>query len=167
MNTAFITGHRVIHLRHTQQGIRQLTHLAIERGIITFLSGMALGTDQLAASIWSEMNLDWQAIIPCKNQSVLWTIDQQVHYRKLLVNANEIKVLYPKYKPGVMQARNQFMVKHSSLGLAIWDGYSTTGSGTFLTVQMARKAKLPIIIFNPQTQEITFEPQHQQLSFDL
>ena len=163
--TAFITGHRTVNPKLAKLGINQLTDLAIQRRFTTFLTGMALGTDQLAAEVWTERYLTWKAILPCEDQSNLWPIPKQIHYRKLLGKASEVKILYPKYERGVMQARNQYMVKNSSLCLAFWDG-STTG-GTFLTVTMARKAKLPLIIFNPLTQEITFESQHQQLTLDL
>lgn len=168
MKTAFITGHRRINYPVVRQGIEQLTNLAIERGITTFLTGMALGTDQLAAEVWSSRYLVWKAILPCQNQSALWPRANQLHYRRLLTKASEITVLYPKYERGVMQARNQFMVKNSQLGLAVWNNGCQQGSGgAFLTIQIARKASKPLIIFNPLTQEFSFEPKHHQLKLDL
>ncbi|EAW33346.1 SLOG family protein [Lyngbya sp. PCC 8106] len=166
--TAFITGHRTVNFKLAKLGINQLTDLAIQRRFTIFLTGMALGTDQLAAEIWTERYLTWKAILPCEDQSNLWPLPKQIHYRKLLGKASEIQVLYPQYKQGVMQARNLFMVRNSQLGLAVWNNGCQQGlGGTFLTIQMARKAKLPLIIFNPQTQQITFEPQHYQLTLDL
>ena len=170
--TAFITGHRVFDFPFNyplvRRGINQLTDLAIERGFNCFLTGMALGTDTLAALIWAERHLTWKAILPCPDQSNLWTRKQQFNYRLLfdyqllLTKATEVKVLYPEYQPGVMQARDQYLVNNSSLGLAVWDG-RTTG-GTFLTISMARKAKLPLIIFNPNTFEISYEEPLKQLN---
>jgi hypothetical protein len=61
-----------------------------------------------------------------------------------------------------MQARDQYLVNNSSLGLAVWDG-RTTG-GTYLTISMARKAKLPVIIFNPKTELIEIEEPLKQLN---
>jgi hypothetical protein len=60
-----------------------------------------------------------------------------------------------------MQARDQYLVNNSSLGLAVWDGRKT--GGTYLTITMARKAKLPLIIFNPKTLEINVEEPLKQL----
>ena len=162
MNTAFITGHRHINYRIVSEGIHQLTDRAIERGFTTFLSGMAIGTDLLAAQIWSERYLTWKAILPCSDQSRLWTYKQQILYRKLLTKATEIKILYPQYKQGVMQGRDQYLVKNSQLCLAVWDGRET--GGAFLTIEMARKAKLPLIIFNPKTLEISCEEPPKQLN---
>lgn len=163
MNTAFITGHRTVDHPIVRQGINQLTNLALQRGITTFLTGMALGTDTLAAIIWTERYLAWKAILPCSDQSKLWTYQQQVLYRKLLTQATEVKVLYPKYEQGVMQGRDAWLVKNSQLCLAVWDG--RTEGGTYLTIGMARKAKLPLMILNPKTLEISYEePDAKQLN---
>ncbi|MFM6453181.1 MAG: SLOG family protein [Planktothrix sp.] len=165
MNTAFITGHRTFDYPFDypslRQGINQLTNLALNRGIKTFLTGMALGTDTLAALIWAERYLTWKAILPCSDQDSKWTYKQQQDYRQLLAKATEIKVLYPKYCQGVMQGRNQYLVDNSQLCLAVWDGKQS--GGTYLTIQMARKAKLPLIIFNPKTCEIIIEEPPKQL----
>jgi uncharacterized phage-like protein YoqJ len=79
-----------------------------------------------------------------------------------LAKATEVKVLYPEYSNGVFQARDQYLVNNSSLGLAVWDGRKN--GGTYLTITMARKAKLPVIIFNPKTLEISHEEPLKQLS---
>ncbi|WP_413168052.1 SLOG family protein [Capilliphycus salinus ALCB114379] len=158
MKVAFITGHRIINYPVVRQGIEQLTNLAIERETTTFLSGMAIGTDQLAAEVWSSRYLPWKAILPCQDQSALWTTNQQLHYRKLLTKASEIQILYPKYQRGVMQARNQFLVKNSQLGLAVWDGTET--GGAFLTIQMARNVSKPLIIFNPPFTATIYSTTH-------
>ncbi|WP_083624830.1 phospholipase D-like domain-containing protein, partial [Planktothrix paucivesiculata] len=165
MNTAFITGHRCIIRPKAELGVNQLTDIAIERGFTTFLSGMAVGVDQAAAQIWSERGLSWKAIYPCPEReytSYLGHSGYRQYKEELLATAIEVKILYPEYQPGVMQARDQYLVNNSQLGLAVWDG-RTTG-GTFLTISMARKAKLPLIIFNPNTFEISYEEPLKQLN---
>lgn len=165
MNTAFITGHRTFDYPFDypslRQGINQLTNLALNRGIKTFLTGMALGTDTLAALIWAERYLTWKAILPCSDQDSKWTYKQQQDYRQLLAKATEVKVLYPQYQQGVMQGRDAWLVKNSQLCLAVWDG--RTEGGTYLTIEMARKAQLPIISFNPKTLDINVEEPPKQL----
>lgn len=163
MNTAFITGHRFgFDDQIVNCGINQLTDLALNRGITTFLTGMALGTDLLAAQIWIERQLSWEAIRPCGDQCNEWTWKQQERYYKLLNKATKQKTLYSHYSKGVMQARNQYLVNNSDLCLTIWNGRKE--GGTFLTIQMARKAKLPLIIFNPKTELIEIEEPLKQLS---
>lgn len=165
MNTAFITGHRTFDYPFDypslRRGINQLTNLALNREITTFLTGMALGTDTLAAMIWAERYLTWKAILPCSDQSNLWTYKQQQDYRQLLTKATEVKVLYLQYQQGVMQGRDAWLVKNSQLCLAVWDG--RTEGGTYLTIEMARKAQLPIISFNPKTLDINVEEPPKQL----
>jgi uncharacterized phage-like protein YoqJ len=161
MNTAFITGHRCLIQPKAELGINQLTDLAIERGFNCFLSGMAIGTDNKAAQIWSQRGLNWKAIFPCPEQRYGHSLYRKQR-EKLLATATEVKILYPEYSDGVMQARDQYLVNNSSLGLAVWDG-RTTG-GTYLTISMARKAKLPVIIFNPKTELIEIEEPLKQLN---
>ena len=61
-----------------------------------------------------------------------------------------------------MQARNQWMVKHSNICLAVYDGRLTGGAA--LTVKMAIAHNLPIIQFNPKTLEIVvIEPKQLSL----
>jgi uncharacterized phage-like protein YoqJ len=166
MKTAFITGHRTFDYPFDypslRRGINQLTNLAINRGFNCFLTGMALGTDAIAAIIWAERNLTWKAILPCPDQDSKWTYKQQQDYRQLLTKATEIKVLYPQYQPGAMQARDQYLVNNSQLGLAVWDGRET--GGAYLTITMAQKAKLPLIIFNPKTELIEIKEPPKQLN---
>ena len=163
VKTAFITGHRCIIRAKSEPAINQLTDIAIQRGFTTFLSGMAVGVDQSAARIWSQRGLSWKAIYPCpEHDSVRGHSGYREYKEKLLSTAIEVKVLYPEYSNGVHQARDQYLVNNSSLCLAVWDWRKN--GGTYLTITMARKAKLPIIIFNPNTLEINVEEPIKQLS---
>lgn len=157
---AFFTGHRDI--TNIKDAINQLIDMAWERGVTEFMNGMALGTDQQAAEVLIEQQLHWTAVIPCKDQDRLWSLQQKLKYQELLKSASNKVVLYPKYTPGVMQARNQWMVKHSDICLAIYDGRLTGGAA--LTVKMAIAHNLPVIQFNPRTLEIAvIEPKQLSL----
>jgi uncharacterized phage-like protein YoqJ len=157
---AFFTGHRDI--TNIKDGINQLIDMALERGVTEFFNGMALGTDQLAAEVLIERQLHWTAVIPCQNQDRLWTLQQKLKYKELLKSASNKIVLYPEYTPGVMQARNQWMVKHSNICLAVYDNRLTGGAA--LSVNIAIAHHLPIIQFNPKTLEIVvIEPKQLSL----
>ncbi|WP_293134817.1 SLOG family protein [Microcoleus sp. bin38.metabat.b11b12b14.051] len=156
-HTAFFTGHRYITVFYKSE-INSLIDMALNQGVSHFLSGMAVGTDMLAAECLVDRALAWTAVIPCADQHKRWPLHQQKRYEGLVAQANKKIVLYPEYKDGVMQARNLYMVKHSDLCLAIYDN-SKTG-GTALTVRMARQ-KL-IYQYNPQTSKFSIhEPSHQ------
>jgi uncharacterized phage-like protein YoqJ len=157
---AFFTGHRDI--VNITDAINQLIDIALERGVTEFLNGMALGTDQETAEVLIERQLNWTAVIPCKDQDRLWSLQQKLKYKELLKSASKQIVLYPKYTLGVMQARNQWMVNHSHVCLAVYDGRLT--GGTALSVNMAIAHNLPIIQFNPRTLEIAvIEPRQLSL----
>jgi len=157
---AFFTGHRNIH--DIKDGINQLIDVALDKGITEYFNGMAIGIDQLIAQVLIERQLNWTAVIPCQNQDRLWNLQQKVKYKELLKSASKQIVLYPEYTPGVMQARNQWMIKHSDICLAVYDGRLT--GGTALSVNMAIAHNLPIIKLNPKTLEITLiEPRQLSL----
>jgi uncharacterized phage-like protein YoqJ len=145
-----------------KDGINQLIDIAWERGVTKFFNGMALGTDQLAAEVLIERQLHWTAVIPCKDQDRLWSLQQKLKYQELLKSASNKIVLYPEYAPGVMQARNQWMVKHSDICLAIYDGRLSGGAA--LSVNLAIAHNLPVIQFNPKTLETAvIEPRQISL----
>lgn len=162
---AFFTGHRYVDgdIPNWHIGIKKLIDYSAKRGVKHFYSGMALGADQLAASLLIKYGFKWTAVVPCPDQDKLWFPKQQRHYKKLLKSATEQVVLYPEYSRGVMQARNAWMVKRSQICLAIWDGRDE--GGTFMTVNMARSHNLPILRLNPKTGQITIiEPPIVRLS---
>ena len=160
---AFFTGHRyIIDLYSNIEGINNLIDLALEKNTTNFLIGMALGADQLAAEILTKRHLKWTAIVPCSDQSELWKRRDKAKYKKLLDKADSVKVLYPKYFQGVMNQRNLYMVKHSDLCLAVYDGLKT--GGTFHAVNLAIAHNLPTVIFNPKTKNFSLKQRYQQLT---
>jgi len=160
-NTAFFTGHRYITVYYKAE-INTLIDMALNQGVSHFLCGMAIGTDMLAAECLIDRALSWTAVIPCADQDERWQIHQQQRYRRLLDQANKQIVLYPKYKDGVMQARNLYMVKKSELCLAMYDG--KLSGGTALTVRMVQQHQRLIFQCNPQTNVFSISEPSNQLS---
>lgn len=163
---AFFTGHRILNPSYRdnyRHNIKRLIELARLRKIKHFYCGMARGADLLVATVLNELGLDWTAVIPCPEQSKLWNHEEREQYANLVKAAPDLIVLYKEYKPGVMQARNTWMVKRSDLCLAFYDGRNS--GGTALTVCMALSCNLPILSFNPLTFEIVeHPPEYKQLS---
>ncbi|MEG3908679.1 MULTISPECIES: SLOG family protein [unclassified Microcoleus] len=161
-HTAMITGHRWFNYNIP---IDQLITMAVKQGVTKFLCGMALGADQVAAEILVRRKLKWTAVIPCADQHKLWKPREQSHYKKLLEKATEQRCLYQTYKPGVMQARNLWMVKRSDICLAVFSGDPHgVGGGTATTFEMARNHNLLIYQYIPaESQFLIIEPAHRQL----
>lgn len=115
-------------------------------------SGMALGWDQLGAEACIELGIPWIAVIPFKTQAQMWSREQQIHYRWLLLQAKDQIVVSPGgYAPYKMQVRNVWMVdqleKPNDWLVAGWDG---TAGGTGNTIDYARVKEKDILILNPQ-----------------
>lgn len=64
MVNCFVTGHRRVHLGHTSRYLAKLTDLAIAHGATRFYTGMALGTDQLAALEWTRRGSSLESVNP-------------------------------------------------------------------------------------------------------
>ncbi|MEG3933770.1 MULTISPECIES: SLOG family protein [unclassified Microcoleus] len=161
-HTAMITGHRWFDYNIP---IDKLIKMAVKQGVTKFLCGMALGTDQVAAEILVRRKLKWTAVIPCADQHLLWKPREQSHYKKLLEQATDQVCLYKNYSPGVMQARNAWMVKRSDICLAVFSGDPHgVGGGTATTFEMARNHNLLIYQYVPaESQFLIVEPAHRQL----
>ena len=161
-NTAMITGHRWFKYNIP---VDKLITMAVNQGVSHFLCGMALGTDQVAAEILVRRQLKWTAVVPCGDQDKFWKPRERSHYRKLLEQATKQVTLYKEYSPGVMQARNLWMVKRSDICLAAFSGDPHgVGGGTASTVKMARDRNVLIYQYIPAESKFTIiHPDCKQL----
>lgn len=101
------------------------------------ISGMALGVDQDFAYVCIEMAIPFTAAIPFVGQESKWPQAAQQFYRELRDKAVSVVVVsgggYAAWK---MQTRNEWMVDHCDLLIAVWDG---TDGGTGNCVKYADK----------------------------
>ena len=129
----------------------QITALA-EQGVTDFLSGMAQGVDLWSSQIVLDLQkknpaLKLHCVLPCKGQESKWTASAQERYRSILAQANEVIYVGQEYNRDCMLKRNRYLVDHSSILLAVYNG--TWRSGTGATVRYAQKLKREIIIIDP------------------
>ena len=145
MQYCAFTGHRKIEDRHKAK-IESLLLRAVEyaygEGCRTFITGGALGFDTLAAQIVIRFKLSHPdakltIIIPCKNQSDMWTPSQISLYEYTLANADEIEYITDEYEDGCMRLRNQHLADKCDLMIAY---VSKPYSGAAQTVRMAERA---------------------------
>ena len=129
----------------------QITALA-DQGVTDFLSGMAQGVDLWSSQIVLDLQkknpaLKLHCVLPCKGQESKWTASAQERYRSILAQANEVVYVGQEYNRDCMLKRNRYLVDHSSILLAVYNG--TWRSGTGATVRYAQKLKREIIIIDP------------------
>lgn len=149
-NTCCFTGHRKLPANKIQAILINLDReidILIDKGVTDYISGGALGFDQIAASLIvakKEMGKKIRLIfaLPCKNQDSLWDEKQKELYQNLLGEADEVIYISEEYDPFCMKRRNKYMVEHSAYCIC---ALLHEKSGTAQTVRFARKKGLKIV----------------------
>ena len=143
-----------------EENIQQLYE---KRGVRIFISGMALGVDQIAAEAvirFRETHKDvvFVAAVPCTDQPKKWKSHEQDRYYDILAKADHIYTLVPSYTPECMMERNRFMVDNSQYVIAVWNGKRF--GGTLATLNYAKSQSKIITIINPKTFNVkTYVPK--------
>lgn len=154
-----VTGHRPQHLleyNSPEDNIKKFYRkVLIKLRPTALISGMALGVDQWAARVALEIGVPLTAALPYPGQAGRWTDEQVTEYKAILDAASEVEILhdnptsrFESYQ--FLQQRNEWMVDHSDLLLAVWDG---TKGGTGNCVRYARKKGQRIFRIDPSTWE--------------
>ncbi|MWV44869.1 DUF1273 family protein [Paenibacillus sp. HJL G12] len=143
-----------------------LIDLIEDEGIERFISGGAIGFDQIA--FWTVRrlkktyypNIKNIVAVPFKNQASKWNDrETQIWYKKMLDMADEVVyvdeladykvdgVIVGEYHVAKMQKRNEYMVDQSLTIVAAWDG---TKGGTGNCVRYARQSGKRLYTLKPQ-----------------
>lgn len=141
--------------------------LIIENQARTFISGGALGFDQIAFMCVDRLKKKYPEIqnilaVPFKDQPNAWKNPEDVkRYEKIVERADEVvyvdvipsyipkgnKAAEGRYSAAKMQMRNQYMVDQSDLVIAAWDGSS---GGTKNCVDYAKRKGKRIVVLDPK-----------------
>ena len=143
--TAAFTGHRWYDSSRKQSVIEKLegcVREAYKNGITNFISGMAIGFDLLAAELVLSLKQECPAItltatLPFCEQASRFNERDKSRYYKCLSQADDIVILSNDYTAKCYLERDRFMVEHSSLLIACYDGRNK--GGTFWTVNYAAR----------------------------
>ena len=164
--TACFTGHRPNRLggfdgqraETIQKGIGgklvQVIHRSYTAGFNTFISGGAIGVDQIAAEAvlyLKEHNIPLKLVMatPFPSQHKKWPAYAQKRYQAILDSADEVVYCSDDpYSAWKMQLRNEWMVDKSKAVIAIWNGGK---GGTYNCIEYARKVHKPTLLINPYT----------------
>ena len=128
--------------------LRRTVREVYDRGFHTFLCGMARGCDQyfaeavLAARADGAQDAQLCALVPCPSQPDGWDEASVARYWALLAACDQVEVLEDHYSPGCMLRRNRYLVDHSSMLIAVYDGML---GGTMYTLSYAMKQGLEIV----------------------
>lgn len=185
--TLCFTGHRPSGLfgygldTSTQERYSALTkelvdilHDLHQEGFSRFITGGAQGVDQLAfwavdfiKDYYPDDKIENIIYAPCKGQESRWRHKGrfgQEEYNQMLSLATDIHHVSEEFYRGPqdMIRRNHAMVDDSDAVLAVYgkdEDYHNVKGGTAECMRYADKLGKPLIIFNPFTEEITYENQ--------
>ena len=121
--------------------------LAYQEGYRHFLCGMAQGCDLyfceavLALRI-RHPEITVEAAIPCPTQADGWPAAERRRYRELVAQCDLETMVSESYSTTCMQRRDRYMVDHSMLLIAAFDG---TAGGTRYTVEYALRRGIEIL----------------------
>lgn len=120
---------------------------AYQEGYRHFLCGMAQGCDLYfceAVLALREIHpeITVEAAIPCPTQADAWPEAERQRYRCLLERCDMETVVSDRYSPSCMQRRDRYMVDHSMLLIAAFDG---SAGGTRYTVEYALRQEIEMV----------------------
>ncbi len=151
LKVACFSGHRNLPQDCTelQANLEKAIVELIERGVVFFGSGGAVGFDLLAATAVLKLKEDYPHIrlvmvLPCppEQQSLKWNDNQKKRYYELLGRADKVRILLLQYTEKCMLARNRHMVDNSAYLICY---LRKQRGGTFYTVNYAEKRGLEIL----------------------
>lgn len=146
------TGHRPSKLRMTEQQLRPLLEeticQAIQDGFTTFITGMAKGTDLVAAEIVLRLReqderLKLICALPHPGFGLHWSGGWTERFQRVLTASDLARCVCPAFSYASYQIRNKWMVDHSGLVIAVYNGES---GGTKNTLDYAKKIGVPCVV---------------------
>ena len=145
------TGHRPDKMELGEKEIKPLLEKAIDdaisKGFVTFITGMAMGTDIWAAEIVLEKKKKNEAIrlicaLPHPNFESRRSLTEKMRFSKILKKADLVRQINEHYFTGCYQVRNEWMVDRSNLVIAVFNGQK---SGTKNTIDYAKKKNVQVV----------------------
>ena len=121
---------------------------AYDKGMRHFLCGMARGADFYFCDAVLELRerrsgVTLEAVIPCEEQAARWSEREGEGWFTLVERCDGETMLQHHYDKGCMLRRNRYLVDHSSMLIAVYDGML---GGTMYTLSYAMKRGLETVI---------------------
>lgn len=135
-----------------KQKILDTVSAVYDGGMRHFICGMARGCDFYFAETvvglrCQHSDITLEAAVPCPTQAAGWPEADRLRWRQLLAVCDLETMVQDRYSPGCMHRRNRYMVDHSAMVIAVYDG---TNGGTRRTLEYAIRQKVPFIDIRPE-----------------
>ena len=148
------TGHRPDKLKIPEERLTVLLEAeirnAIANGFTTYITGMARGTDLVAAEIVLRLReqddrLKLICALPHPGFGLHWGGGWTERFQRVLAAADLSRCICPKFSYASYQARNEWMCRHSSLVLGVFNGEP---GGTKNTLDYAQRNGIPCVVID-------------------
>ena len=153
------TGHRPEKLTISEQEmailLEQEIRRAIDRQFTTYISGMAKGVDVVAAEIVLRLReqvpqLKLICALPYPGFGLHWRDGWTERFQYVLERADLTRCISKEFSYASYQVRNEWMVRHSSLMIAVFNGER---GGTRNTLDYAKKTGVPSVVIHERTDQ--------------
>ena len=127
--------------------LRDALDAAYEAGYRHFICGMAQGCDlyfceTVLALRERRPGVTVEAAIPCEEQAARWRERDRERWFSLVERCDNETMLQHHYDRGCMLRRNRYLVDHSAMLIAVYDGML---GGTMYTISYAMKRGLDVV----------------------
>lgn len=148
------TGHRPEKLKLTERKLSALLETEIKRaiagGFTTYITGMAKGVDLIAAEIVLRLRerddrLKLICALPYPGFGQHWGGGWTERFQRVLAQADLSRTICPNFSRASYQARNEWMVRHSALVIAVFNGEP---GGTKNTLDFAQRSNVPCVVID-------------------
>lgn len=148
--------------KRLKKRLRDQFVLLYEQGVRRFYVGGALGVDMWAEEILIRMkeqpeyrDLNIQLVLPCEGHDQKWDERSKKRMAFIREHCTVTMIVSDGLSPEDYRQRNEYMVNHADVLLAVYDNDRSIRSGTGMTVNYARKKGLSIILIHPDTGAVT------------
>ncbi len=154
--TCCFTGHRLLARERREDltaSVDRVIRGLYKAGYRYFMAGGALGFDTLAETeVLRAARFDKDVklilVLPCRDQTLRWArmpgyMEHLRRYKQILGMADYVVYMNDFYTETCMRERNQYMIDHSSVCVAYYNGASRSGAGQ--TYRMAVAGGLEIV----------------------
>lgn len=134
------------------------------QGVRTFYTGGALGVDMWASEILLEMqaipafhDLELILVLPYEGYEQAWDERSRRRMSVLQKNSSRTEIIGSMKMPPekCYRLRNQYLINRADVLVAVLDQEDKRQSGVKLTVNLARKKQIPIILIHPDTGDVS------------
>ena len=150
------TGHRPEKLKIPEDRLALLLEeeikKAIASGFTTYITGMAKGTDIVAGEIILRLReqddrLKLICALPHPGFGLHWSGGWTERFQKVLAAADLVRTICPSFSYATYQIRNEWMIRHSALVIAVFNGER---GGTKNTLDYAQRTGVPCVVIGEE-----------------